>query len=721
MRLTLQAQLALIMTGLLALTLLVLGVITYRNAVTTVNDLSARIARQTSFLIDQRIQSLLDNAESQSELVAQLLERRMDDGDSAPNMFESLAPEMYEMMRVNRELSGISISLSDSGAHLNVQRQTGGRILIEKILPGDDGQKRLQVLRPFGDTLRVSREQNGYGYDPRQQTFYRLAQDSDSRVWTPVYLFESSTGTNETGVTCASPVRDSTGELRAVVTADITLRDLSLFFDELPVGETGYAFVAEVSGYSRNVTSDDLRIIAHGELGEILEATGGDRVLRSLDHEVFTEERTAPTRDLVAEYVLRTRETRLTAGDFVPVRYDSNRERFIGAFMPISAENGPNWVLFITVPLADFMQGVRETGGVVAIAGGLVLLLGLLISLFIARRVARPLQVLAGETERVAEFDLDPRPLKVTRVREVDRLAYGMERMKMGLRSFEKLVPSEYFRYLMESGQEAKLGGERRHLTIYFADIVNFTSLSERMDPEELVGVLSDYLDALSNEVTKESGTIDKYNGDDVMAFWGAPKRVHDHALRACQSACASRARLQELHEEWKAEGKPVLDACFGIATGIVIVGNVGSKERMNYTVIGDTANLASRLQGLNKYYGTHTLLSDGTYSEVRGDVVARLVDWVSVVGREAASPIYELLSMVEDADPDSLALAEAHNQAIALYRERRWREAVEAFGAMLQKWPDDEPARILYERSKLYDDHPPDDDWDGVHHLSAK
>jgi adenylate cyclase len=175
------------------------------------------------------------------------------------------------------------------------------------------------------------------------------------------------------------------------------------------------------------------------------------------------------------------------------------------------------------------------------------------------------------------------------------------------------------------------------------------------------------------------------------------------------------------MHKEWQRNGKPILRASFGIATGDVIVGNVGSRERMNYTVIGDAVNLASRLQGLNKLYETEALIGETTRREAGDAIVTRIVDYVAVAGREGAATVYELIALKEDATDDDLRIAALHNEAIAHYRERRFVEAADGFRTVIAVREGDGPARILLKRCLEYIEKPPGDDWDGAHRAESK
>jgi adenylate cyclase len=293
--------------------------------------------------------------------------------------------------------------------------------------------------------------------------------------------------------------------------------------------------------------------------------------------------------------------------------------------------------------------------------------------------------------------------------------------MKTSLRSFRKYVPADLVALLMASGQEAELGGERRSLTIYFSDIANFTSISESMDPEKLVDHLGEYLQVLSDQILATGGTVDKYIGDAIMAIWGAPLERPDHALAACTAALRNQQALSELCARWTKEGKPPLQARIGIHTGEAVVGNIGSSNRMNYTVIGDTVNLASRLEGLNKFYGTQILISEATYEHAKAGIVARPLDWVAVKGKQGAVLVYELLGLKGETLPAHDEMAETFAQALQAYHCRDWTEARRGFEAVLERWPEDAPAREMKRRCTVYLEEPPGADWDGVHRMEGK
>ncbi len=275
---------------------------------------------------------------------------------------------------------------------------------------------------------------------------------------------------------------------------------------------------------------------------------------------------------------------------------------------------------------------------------------------------------------------------------------------------------------LIANPDKLKLGGERRQLTVLFSDIEGFTALSEGMPPEALVGLLNEYLSEMTEIIFKHSGTLDKYEGDAVMAFWGAPIGQDDHALRACLCALEMQETLERIRARWKSEGKPLLTARIGINTGEMIVGNMGGKEKFDYTVIGDGVNIASRLEGANRFYRTAIMAGEGTYELVKENIIGRELDFITVHGRTKPVRTFELIGTASDAVrhewKEFLIL---YHEGLRLYHSRFWKEADQAFTEALKLRPADYPTQLHIERTLHFKQFPPPDDWTGVVELTTK
>ena len=261
------------------------------------------------------------------------------------------------------------------------------------------------------------------------------------------------------------------------------------------------------------------------------------------------------------------------------------------------------------------------------------------------------------------------------------------------------------------------LGGTRQELSVLFSDIAGFTSISEKLDPEDLAHILNSYLTRMTNIVFRNNGVLDKYIGDAVMAFWGAPLKDPNHAYLACKSAIEMFDEMNSIHEDWKKYGIHDFDIRIGINTGDMVVGNMGSEVRFDYTLLGDNVNLGSRLEGINKAYGTKIIISHSTYEKVKGRVSVRKLDKVAVKGKKTGVTIYELRGLNVNDDVD---LLENFESARLLYEKGKFKTALSKFAKLAKDYPNDNPIRVYIERTKELIKHPPKS-WDGIYRATSK
>ena len=295
------------------------------------------------------------------------------------------------------------------------------------------------------------------------------------------------------------------------------------------------------------------------------------------------------------------------------------------------------------------------------------------------------------------------------------------EREKKKIRgAFQYYLTASVVNEILKDPSKLKLGGDKKHLSVLFSDIRGFTSISEKLSPEELVRLLNEYLTAMTDIVFKYDGLLDKYIGDAVMAVYGAPLDQPDHALRAGRTALEMMSELQRLQARWAAEGRPYVDIGVGINTGDMVVGNMGSEMRFDYTVMGDAVNLASRLEGTNKEYGTNIIISEFTYEEIKAELYCRELDAVRVKGKNRPIRIYELLG--ENGDADRFRpFVEPFEAGLQEYRGGHWDEATALFGKVLEVRPEDFPAKLYIERCEALRACPPGGDWDCVFTMTKK
>jgi class 3 adenylate cyclase len=363
----------------------------------------------------------------------------------------------------------------------------------------------------------------------------------------------------------------------------------------------------------------------------------------------------------------------------------------------------------------------------------LAALLGISIAAAITRGLVRPVGRLLRGTSAVEGGALDT-VVPVTSSDEIGRLTESFNRMVGELRvkerirdTFGKYVDPRIVAGLIDRPELTDPKGARREMTILFNDMQGFTNFSEGMTPVGLVNVMNRYLTVLSDPVRRNSGIIDKYIGDAIMAFWGPPFATEeDEARLACFAAIEQLAALPAFQEELPEltgvrRGFPKINIRVGIATGDVIVGNIGSEQTRNYTVIGDTVNIASRLEGANKVYGTRILISGRTRQLAADTIEVREIDSVLVVGKSEPERIFELLGRKGEVASDRLELRDTFVAALADYREQRWDKAAKGFRDCLSIIPDDPASHLFLDRVAQFRDVPPGDEWKGVWALQEK
>jgi adenylate cyclase len=382
---------------------------------------------------------------------------------------------------------------------------------------------------------------------------------------------------------------------------------------------------------------------------------------------------------------------------------------------------GLEWATAYWVPEAQFLDVVYYNQRFAAAVGLLFLTIAVGLGVLLSHRVASPLHGIARDMEQIGQFQLSLAPLPATFIKEIAVVSDSVDRMKASLRSFGRYVPTELVRELLARGEEARLGGETRCLTIQFTDVESFTRISERLAPAEVVHHLAEYLAIVTNAVREHAGTLDKFMGDGTLALFNAPQPVPDHAARACRAALCAQRRLRDLQPQWEREGKPTFRARVGLHTGDALVGNIGTPERFGYTAVGDAVNLASRLEGLNKLYGTYILASEQVCAAAGPGFEWRRLDRVAVMGRSAGTLVSELLGECGEVAPDVLRARDLYEQALDAYFARQFDEAAHGFRAAAALRPDDRAARMMARRADDLEIFQPAADWDGVHLQTAK
>ncbi|MFT4578806.1 MAG: class 3 adenylate cyclase/HAMP domain-containing protein [Nitrospinales bacterium] len=375
--------------------------------------------------------------------------------------------------------------------------------------------------------------------------------------------------------------------------------------------------------------------------------------------------------------------------------------------------------------LDSVLKPFRVIQDKILITGIAILTVGLLFSIFFSRRIAQPLGLLLQGTKGVIDDNYDFE-IKHTSKDEVGELSKAFNHMLIGLRekkyiqeTFGKYVHPSIVAEILSNPEKIQPGGKRSYQSVLFCDVANFTSFSETMEPEALIKLLNEYLGAMTEEISNTQGILDKYIGDAIMAFWGPPFTPGNHSLLACQAAINMQNTLQILRPKWLARGLPEIRIRVGIATGHMIVGNIGSEKNLEYTCIGDTVNYSSRLEGINKVYGTDIIIDLFTKKSVEHDLLLRELDTIQVKGRGQGSQIFEVIAEKKNASEYQKQLKSEYESTLEIYRKGEFMLAEKEFSS-IYKASNDLASKTMSERCRDYIIFPPED-WSGIAVMKEK
>ena len=379
-------------------------------------------------------------------------------------------------------------------------------------------------------------------------------------------------------------------------------------------------------------------------------------------------------------------------------------EDYIAVFSRFPPSFQKPWEVAIVLPVDDFVGGLKQTNRNLAILIVALIVVEVLLIAIAAKRIAKPIERVSQEMQELQSLQFSPADAPRSMIAEIFHLQQAANLMSNSLRSFAAFVPIGIVRQLVNTGRPLTISGESRFLTIFFSDLEDFSTVSERLSPEELVRQASSYFEVVVGALTQESATIDKFIGDSVMAFWGAPVEVSDQVYRACVGALRAAHRVGRLNLEWARDGRPQMRVRIGLHCADVVVGNVGSSERLSYTVMGDGVNVASRLEGINKIFQTTICISDSVYNAVADRIIARPIQFASVKGRESKVMVYELIGIRDTTDPElsadsnAIRLSAMTTRAMAALTAGHRAEARAKYQDILAEAPTDPVARIMFD-----------------------
>nr|CRH07005.1 putative Adenylate/guanylate cyclase [Candidatus Magnetococcus massalia] len=579
----------------------------------------------------------------------------------------------------------------------------GAAFWVYQVFPGKEGLNTVHsaYLNVEGELID-SNHSVTTSYDPRKRPWYLAAAQRDAAANSGVYLFHHEP---KMGVTVSRKVAAREG---AVLGLDLMIEEMSRFLQKQKFSPSSLSFLIREDG----------QFISHPDTKVAIKTSLVDGKMEAEAVKIQS------LRDPVMLAVWQHFSQGEKQG---ALQFKVGHERYVGSITPMPKRYEQQAYLINMAPEEEFLGPLADIRQKTLHASLFAIVVSVLLLFWVSRGLARPLQEMVKETDRIRRFELDEPVSLHSHITELHRLIESVATMKHTLGLFSQYVPKALVRQLVEEQNANRLTGEYRTITLMFTDIADFTPLSEGLPPQELLNRMSSYFKEIGTAIRQQGGTIDKFMGDAVMSFWNAPRTDKQHARHACLAALTAANLSEQINQKWHAQGWSIMYTRFGLHTGEVVVGNVGSLDRINYTAIGSSVNLAARLEGLNKFYGTQILASESVLNEVGDSFLFRSVDVVVPKGASVPVRIYSLLGTVDDSLPltyiyeDEQQWVAKWEQAYTAYRHRHWDEALEAFEVLAADRPDDKLCEIYVERVSRFKAAPPPEDWSGAEVFTTK
>ncbi|WP_459859180.1 adenylate/guanylate cyclase domain-containing protein [Dongia sp. agr-C8] len=662
-----------------------------KNANALVKEINTRIADTVA----GNLQQILTNASASQEALRTIFfQDVIEITNEAKREFVFLS-----LLQSQPTVSWVAFGWPD-GNFFGARKDSDEGIRMVEVRHGAPGAEpdllRVDSYQPVvGDIHFLDRAMSATPFRSTEQDWYHAADQAKMPVWTE---YTDTPLGKQPGIAISSKLTVY-GHYLGVVMIGIDLDRLARFLTALKVTSHGRAFILD--GGNRVLTASEVGTTAGGwhDLAAVKDPLAGaiQRAMteNKIDLSALTMPRTITVMDGMTEV-----------------------EEYV-TFTPLPFRH---WVIATVIPAEDILgeiPGATRRLYMIVIASVVVVSL---LGAFVAHRlISRPIAGIAQQMHQIEHFRLENLTYRPSRLRELDELSRALRLMGTGLSAFRKYLPADLVEILIREGIEAKPGGRTQPLTVLFTDLAGFTGLTEQA-PDKIVEILGDHLDFMSRIVAAHAGTVDKFIGDSVMAFWNAPASNPHHALSACKAALACRAAFLQSAQGMQAATLGQIGLRIGVNSGAALVGNIGSHDRLNYTAIGDVVNVASRLESLNKRYGTDILIGEATFQEAGDGIITRRVDKVAVYGRRGGIAVYELLGLAETrAELGDLAWIAQYDDGFERYLNRDFDGAVAAFREADRLRGRDEPSRRMILRCHRYIEQAPPVDWDGTDTAESK
>jgi class 3 adenylate cyclase/ABC-type nitrate/sulfonate/bicarbonate transport system substrate-binding protein len=654
-----------------------------KNSAGIVSILNEAVA-QTSQAGVERTQDMIESTESPLRFLAEL-------AAADPGYFrtEQSRDLLYRALTSAAYIDAAYVSFED-GYHRVVTRIDEDRRRADPKIPATANWHSSYIDAITYALLRV-RHRTFFDIWPHEVGKYNVGTDTDIRTL-PGYQAAKTTRTlavtepsvnPDTGFPIISlriPIFHGV-EFLGCASANITVDVLSRFLDKHRASAGSITFVAD-RNTGKIIAFPDKQKGVRIENGVLKVAT-----LADIDHPEVRE--------------AHRQHARTGANNFV-FQSPANGEDLIAAFANFPSGFGQPWQVITLTPIDDFVGTLKATNRLMMVVIIGLTMVELFFIYFASSRLSRPVENVSRQLQAIESLNFDTPAHPPSNIREIAKLESAASLLRTSLKSFSSFVPLDVVRQLIKSGIPLTLGVEPRFLTVFFSDLENFSSHSETLAPADLLVQISTYLEEVSSAISEEGGTVDKFIGDGVMAFWNAPIKRPDHVLRACAAALRAARRMERVNDAWEEEGRPRIHLRIGLNCANVLVGNVGSSNRLSYTALGDGVNVAARLEGINKQFGTTICISDSIYDQAQADLLARPIKRVQVKGRKTEFMIYELLALRASDDPD-LRVRDRDEQRSAMtwdasqkFEARDFAEAERAYRAILDKFPGDPVAKFM-------------------------
>ena len=605
-----------------------------KNSEGIITILNEAVAR-TSQAGVERTQGLIENIENPLRFLAEVA--AMDPGYFRTEQSRDL---LYRALTSAAHIDAAYVSFED-GYHRVVTRIDEDRRRADPQIPATANWHSSYIDAITYSLLRV-RHRTFFDIWPNQVGKYDVATDTDIRTL-PGY---QSAKTTHTLAVTEPTINPDTGspiisvripifrgvEFVGCASANITVDVLSRFLDKHRASPGSITFVADRNN-GKIIAFPDKRKGVRIENGAVKIASIAD-----IDDPVVRE---------------ADRQRNATGVDRFVFRSPANGEEFVAAFANFPGGFGQPWQVITLTPIDDFVGTLKRTNRLMMVVIIVLTMVELFFIYFASSRLSRPVENVSRQLQAIESLNFDTPARRPSKIQEIAKLESAASLLRTSLKSFSSFVPLDVVRQFIKSGIPLTPGVEPRFLTVFFSDLENFSSHAETLSPDDLLVQISAYLEEVSSAISEEGGTVDKFIGDGIMAFWNAPVERPDHVLRACAAALRAARRMERVNDVWEAEGRPRIHLRIGLNCASVLVGNVGSSTRLNYTALGDGVNVAARLEGMNKLFGTTICISDSIYNQAKTDLLVRPLKRVQVKGRQTEFMVYELLALATSEDPE--------------------------------------------------------------------